>query len=66
MTSETIYHVYLITYSGNKLPPFYIGSTSDKKIKDGYLGSVSSKKYSKIWKKETKENKHLFKIHIVC
>ena len=31
-----MYCVYLTIYTGNKLPPFYIGSTSLKKINKGY------------------------------
>ena len=36
--------LYLTTYSGNRLPPFYVGSTSSSKIARGYHGSVSSEK----------------------
>lgn len=57
--------VYLTIYSGNKLPPFYLGSTSIKKIEKGYLGSVSSKLYEETWKTEIKENRHLFNIRIL-
>jgi hypothetical protein len=60
-----LFIVYLITYSGNKLPPFYIGSTSLKKFNEGYSGSVSSKAYKKIWKEELRHNSHLFKRKIV-
>ena len=56
---------YLITYSGNKLPPFYIGSTSIEKIKNGYMGTICSKQYKRTWKKELFENRHLFKIKII-
>ena len=59
------YCVYLVTYKGNKLPPFYIGSTSVKKIQEGYMGSVSSKKYSYLYRKELKANPSLFKIKII-
>ena len=44
---------------------FYVGSTSITKIKNGYKGSVSSKEYKQIWKKELKENPHLFKTKII-
>jgi len=44
--------VYLIVYSGNKLPPFYIGSTNKNKLRNGYLGSVRSKKYKNILDEE--------------
>ena len=50
--SNTIYCTYLTIYSGNKLPTFYIGSTSVEKIEQGYRGSVSSKRYQSIWEKE--------------
>lgn len=61
----TIYCTYLTVYYGNKLPTFYIGSTTENKINSGYRGTVTSKKYKQIWKKELKENPHLFKTFIV-
>ena len=61
----SIYVTYLTVYSGNKLPPFYIGSTSLDKIYKGYRGSVQSKKYKDIWKSELKQNPHLFKTKII-
>lgn len=63
--SNTIYCTYLTTYSGDKLPPLYIGSTSVQKIEEGYHGSVSSKKYKQIWESELKENPHLFETQIL-
>lgn len=60
-----IYCTYLITYKGNKLPPFYIGSSNINRLEAGYRGSVSSIRYGKIWKQELKENPHLFKYHII-
>lgn len=60
-----IYAVYLTSYSGNKLPPFYIGSSSVKKIEKGYRGSVRSKKYKNLWEKEIKEHPYLFKTIII-
>jgi hypothetical protein len=59
------YCVYLTIYRGNKLPPFYIGSTLVKYVDDGYHGSVKSKKYKEIYRKELVENKHLFKTIII-
>ncbi|QIG70649.1 putative homing endonuclease protein [Rhizobium phage RHph_I1_18] len=59
------YCVYLTTYTGNRLPPFYIGSTSVKRIQQGYVGSVTSYEYAKIWKEETRHRPHLFKVKIV-
>lgn len=61
----SIYCVYLTVYSGNKLPPFYIGSTSIDNINKGYHGSVRSKKYRSIWEEELNANLHLFKTFII-
>ena len=61
----SIYCTYLTTYRGNKLPPFYIGSTSIDKINRGYHGSVRSKQYREIWEEELKMNNHLFKTIII-
>jgi len=60
-----MYVCYLIKYSGDKLPRFYIGSTSLDKIKNGYRGSVVSKKYGKIFKNELKTNPLLFEYEIL-
>jgi hypothetical protein len=83
MTSTSIYienlHkscVYLVTYSGDKLPTKfknsntspnkYIGSVFvEKIINEDYRGSVGSKKYKKLWKEELIENPHLFHIDIL-
>lgn len=62
----TIYCTYVTFYSGNKLPPFYIGSTySDRVLKKNYHGSVKSKKWQSIYNQELKENQHLFKTEII-
>lgn len=50
------YVVYLIIYSGEKHPPFYIGSTSRVKLEKGYRGSVKSLRWKDIYKTEVKEN----------
>jgi hypothetical protein len=50
---------------GNKLPMFYIGSTSLFKIEKGYKGSVSSKQYKSLWKTELKNNPELFKTKVI-
>lgn len=55
-----MFAVYLTTYRGNKLPPFYIGSTSMSAIAAGYRGSVKSKEYKSIWASEISKNPHLF------
>lgn len=65
MTSKTIYCTYVTFYSGSKLPPFYIGSSSVEKIERGYHGSVLSKKWKELYKTELKMNKHLFKTEII-
>jgi hypothetical protein len=59
------YVVYHTTYSGDKLPPNYIGSTSLDKIQQGYKGSVSSVEYKSIWNHEIKTNPHLFCVQII-
>jgi hypothetical protein len=61
----SIYCVYLTIYKGNKLPHFYIGSTSVAKIQAGYHGSVSSKKFKMIWKQELKAHPELFLTKII-
>lgn len=61
----SIYCIYLTVYLGDKLPPFYIGSTSIEKINKGYHGSVTSAKYKDIWKEEIKTSRHLFKTFII-
>lgn len=60
-----MYCVYLTIYSGNRLPPFYIGSSSVEKVKSGYNGSVTSKKYGRTWRSERENNKHLFRTLIL-
>jgi hypothetical protein len=60
-----IYCVYLTTYSGNKLPPFYIGSSSVERVNKGYRGSVLSRQYKHIWRDEIKACAHLFKTKII-
>ena len=62
---KLIYCTYLTVYTGNKLPPFYIGSTSMDKINKGYRGSVDSKKYKSIWKQELYDHPDLFKTIIL-
>lgn len=56
---------YITIYTGNKLPPFYIGSTSLSRIEKGYCGSVTSQRYKKIWRDEKFYNPHLFKVKII-
>jgi len=61
----SIYCVYLTTYKGSKLPPFYIGSSSVEKVNNGYHGSVCSREYKSIWKQELIENPQLFETKII-
>ena len=61
----SIYCTYLTVYTGNQLPPFYIGSTSIDNINKGYRGSVVSKKYMAIWKQEIASHLDLFKTIIL-
>jgi hypothetical protein len=60
-----MYAVYLTIYYGDKLPPFYIGSSSIKKIENGYCGSVRSKKYKSLFNDEIKNNRGLFEVIII-
>lgn len=58
--------VYETAYFGDKLPTYYIGSSSLKRVKEeAYKGSVASKKYKDIWKLELRENPHLFSVRIL-
>lgn len=59
------YCTYMTTYLGDKMPKFYIGSTSVKKILTGYHGSVSSKKFKNIWKNELRTRPELFTTEII-
>lgn len=56
---------YFTYYSGNKLPPFYIGYCKMERIQEGYHGSVSSKQYKIIWKEELKNNPQKFKTSVL-
>lgn len=56
---------YITFYRGNKLPPFYIGSSTIQKVNSGYRGTVSSKIYKDIWNFELLTNPQLFKTVIL-
>jgi hypothetical protein len=60
-----MYCVYLTTYSGNKIPKYYVGSTSLSKIKSGYKGSVSSKEWKLLWNYELRFYPELFDVIII-
>jgi len=64
-TSSSIYCVYLTTYFGKALPPFYIGSTSITRVINGYHGSVRSATYRPIWERELIDNPELFSTKIL-
>lgn len=60
------YCVYLVTYNGNLLPKYYIGSSSVKKVASGrYFGSIRSIKWKEKFKFELINNPHLFSIEIL-
>lgn len=61
----SIYCVYLTTYRGNRLPPFYIGSKDIKSVNSGYRGSVTSKEHRAVFKTELTTNNHLFNTRII-
>lgn len=64
--SSLKYCVYLTKYSGDLLPPNYIGSTSVKNVLSGkYFGSVVSKRWKDIYKLELKNNPQHFSIEIM-
>jgi hypothetical protein len=60
-----MYCVYLTTYSGNKIPKYYVGSSSLAKIKSGYKGSVYSKEWKLLWNYELKFHPELFDVIII-
>lgn len=47
-----MYCVYITEYFGDKMPRYYIGSTSVDKIQGGYRGSVASIAYKSLWESE--------------
>jgi len=59
------YCTYLTVYKGNKMPPFYIGSTSVKRVYGGYKGTVLSAAYKEVWNEELKHRDELFETKIV-
>ena len=59
------YVVYITIYKGNRLPPFYIGKTTEARVLKGYNGSVTSDRYKAIWRQERREYPDLFKTVII-
>lgn len=57
--------VYQTVYSGNKLPRYYIGSSSVEKVKSGYRGSVCSKQFKNLWKEELQCSPEHFRTFII-
>jgi hypothetical protein len=60
-----MYCVYITTYDGDKLPKYYVGSSSIEKVNNGYKGSVSSIEWKKIWNDEIINNPNYFKTKII-
>lgn len=56
---------YLTIYNGSKMPPFYIGSTSNQRIEAGYRGSVRGVEFGAIWKQELLEHPELFDVLVL-
>ena len=54
------YITYITIYAGEKLPTFYIGSTSLDKHINFYHGTVKSNKYQSIYEQELIEHPELF------
>jgi len=53
--------VYITKYSGDKMPPLYIGSRATCDVlHNGYHGTVTSKKFKKIWESELRLHPELF------
>lgn len=59
------YVVYLTYYTGDLLPPFYIGSSDINKIKTGYNGSVKSIKWKELYQQEQTNNKNKFRTRVL-
>ena len=51
---------YLTIYDGDKLPPFYIGSTSAERVERGYHGSVRGAQFKNVWQQELLDHPELF------
>jgi hypothetical protein len=64
-TNNTIYVVYLTTYSGVEGLPLYIGSTSLKRLSKGYHGSVSSREYKMLWDRALKREPNAFRTEVL-
>jgi len=60
-----MYCVYVTTYYGDRLPKYYVGSSSKSRIDSGYKGSVSSKEYKDIWLDETLLHPEIFSTEII-
>lgn len=56
---------YITIYSGNLLPPFYIGYSSVERLGKGYHGTVSSALYKSVWKSELRLHPELFITKII-
>jgi hypothetical protein len=60
------YCVYLTTYRGGRLPPFYIGYGLTSEVEAArYFGTVTSKLWKETWKKELAENLSAFRVFVI-
>jgi hypothetical protein len=55
----SIYCTYITFYSGNKLPPFYIGLGSISKIKNGY-NDLFHQKFIKLFGKKNEKKIQIY------
>ncbi|QIG69679.1 putative homing endonuclease protein [Rhizobium phage RHph_I46] len=54
--------IYVVTYSGDDMPPFYIGSVYTRRlIEENYHGSVTSGYWAERWHKSVKEHPERFR-----
>lgn len=60
--SEKEWAVYLIEYSGEDLPRFYVGFVRTiRLIEEGYHGSLTSQRWAELWHSTWQSNPELFK-----
>ena len=57
--------VYLTVYLGDKMPQYYIGSSTVERVEAGYHGPVTSKAYASVWKMELEANPDLFSTFVL-
>ncbi|QIG73799.1 HNH endonuclease [Rhizobium phage RHph_N34] len=58
--------VYVITYSGDDMPPFYVGSKyTSALVEENYHGSVASSEWAEKWHRTVKEHPERFRRKIL-